>query len=396
MLNDMALRNLQPAEKPYRRADGGGLFIQVEKGGSKLWRIAYRFRGKQKLLSGGPYPAVGLSAARRWRDDVKEQLARGEDPSAVRRAQKVATDNSFEKIARAWFASRDGVVSERYNRITLNRFEKDVFPVIGDTPIDEVDGPVLLDMLRKIETRGARDLAHRLRVVCGQVFKFAIASGLARYDPACDLAPAMKPKAVVQHRAKIMPSDMGAFLAKLKTERADEMTHLSLRLTILTWARTQEVRFAQWNEFEDLSGRAPLWRIPAERMKMSRAHLIPLSQPAVDIVKRLRKMSPESEWLFPLKSKTGVISENRMLDMLYRMGLRGKATVHGFRGTASTWANETQKYHSDVIELALAHVEKNDVRAAYNAAQLLAPRREMLQEWADWLEEQEMMAEVLG
>ena len=189
---------------------------------------------------------------------------------------------------------------------------------------------------------------------------------------------------------------MGDFLAALKKDEADEVTHWALRFTILTWARTQETRFAKWSEFEGGFGSAMLWRIPRERMKMKREHLVPLPRQAAEILKLLKRRAGNSEWVFPLATKTGVISENRMLDVLYRMGLRGKATVHGFRGTASTWANETERYSSDAIELALAHGEKNEIRGAYNSAQLLSARRQMLQDWADWLDTQELAAELLG
>lgn len=347
-------------------------------------------------MSGGAYPTVGLAAARKWREEVKAQLSQGLDPSLLRKMAKEKSEHTFQTVALAWFASRDASVSERYQRITLDRCKKDLFPFLGDISIDELDGATLLACLRKIEERGAIDLAHRLRVVCGQIFKFAIAGGLALRNPSSDIAPAMRQKRAVQHRAKVMPSEMGSFLTQLANDDADDVTHWALRFTILTWVRTQETRFAQWSEFEGLGTDKAVWRIPAIRMKMSREHLVPLSAQAASISEKLKKRAGESPWVFPLLTKSGVISENRMLDVLYRMGFRGKATVHGFRGTASTWANESEKYSSDVIELALAHVERNDIRGAYNSAQLLTPRRRMMQDWAKWLDAQELASRVLG
>lgn len=401
MLNDALIRALKPKEKMYRRSDGGGLFIQVETNGSKKWRIAYRFAGKQRLLGGGKYPVVGLADARRWRDEVKSQLADGRDPSSVRQQKKAeqrrASENSFETVARSWMASREHMLTPKYADQIKTRLEADVFPEIGRMPIDEVTGPILLTMLRKIERRGAVEMSHRVRAHCSQIFKFGIAEGRALRDPAHDVQPAQKRPAPVRHRTRVAPNDMGAFLVKLRGDEGAELTHLALKFTILTWVRTQETRFAQWKEFENLGGKEPLWRLPADRMKMRTEHVVPLSRQAVLLLERARVIGSKSKWVFPVPgTNTGVISENRMLDTLYRMGLRGKATVHGFRGTASTWANETLRYHPDVIELALAHVERNEVRSAYNAAQYLPARRGMLQDWADWLDDQEMIAEVLG
>ena len=401
MLTDAKIRAMKPDDRVYRRADGGGLLIQVEPNGSKKWRIAYRFAGKQKLLAGGKYPAVGLADARTWRESVKATLARGEDPSVVRQREmleaKTSRDNSFELVARDWIASRQHSLAERYAGQVVVRLEADVFPVIGATPIRDITGPMILTMLRKVEQRGTYYSAHRLRAYCSQIFKFAIAEGRAQHDPARDVQPAQRAKRQTVHRARIAPDKMGDFLVRLRQDEGSELTHLALRFTLLTWVRTTETRFAQWSEFENLEGSEPLWRIPAERMKMRSEHVVTLSRQAVELLKRAKHLAGKSAWVFPVPgTKKGVISENRMLDVLYRMGLRGKATVHGFRGTASTWANESLNYHPDVIEMALAHIERNDVRAAYNAAKHMVARRKMLQDWADWLDGEEIKAEILG
>lgn len=397
MLSDAQLRTLKPKDKMYRKADGGGLMIQVETSGSKLWRIAYRIDKKQRMLSGGKYPAVTLAAARAWRDEVKATLARGEDPGAVRKAESAPPiDNSFETVARAWLSNRALVLDPKYQKRLEGRFEQDVFKAIGKKAVPDITKADILDMLRRIEARGAIETSHRIRTYCSHVFEFADAEGHKNDNPTLGITAAQKQRPAVVHRAKVQPKDMGAFLVKLREDEAVELTHLAIHFTLLTWSRTVETRFASVAEIENLGGSEPLWRIPADRMKMRNEHLVPLSRQTVEIVKRLREINPRSHWLFPVpESRSGVISENRMLDTMYRMGLRGKATIHGFRGTASTWANETLKYHPDVTELALSHVPSG-VRATYNSALYLAPRRVLLQDWADWLDVQAMQADVLG
>ncbi|MBB5985917.1 tyrosine-type recombinase/integrase [Sphingobium lignivorans] len=410
MLNDAQLRNLKPRESAYRVSDGGGLMIQVEKNGSKLWRIAYRFEKKQKMISGGKYPTVTLAAARAWRDRIKDILARGEDPSLVLKAERDASpvDHSFRAAGERWFEIKTRNWGEKARRRVESRLLGDVYPAIGKKHVADVSPQDVIALLRKVEARGVGETVWRVRSFCHDIFAFAKVEGWCETNPASDIQPALKTKPPAVHRRRIAPKDMGSFLARQRTDEASEMTHLALRLTILTWARTGEVRFASIDEMEGLDGPEPLWRLSAERMKMDREHVVPLSRQAVAIVKRLREMNPHSRMLFSVHySKSGVISENRMLDVMYRLGLRGKATVHGFRGTASTWANEqmivagdppieVRKYHEDWVELALAHGEPNKVRGAYNSALHLGARRRLLQDWADWLDEQEELAALVG
>lgn len=401
MLSDAAIRSLRAEAKPLKKADGGGLFILVMPDGGKHWRLAYRFAGKQKLLSGGPYPVVKLSEARKWRDEAKAHLIAGCDPSEVRKAAKkaltAASESAFEKVAREWLQSRACAWSERYLRITQNRLEQDIFPHIGSIPVAEIDPPMLLAALRTIEARGSIDMAHRVRNIVGEVFRYAIATERCRSDPSRDIGPAMMRPAPVQHRAKVEARDLPDFFAKLARDEGTRMSHLALRWTMLTMVRTQETRFATWEEIEGLDGDQPLWRIPPDRMKMRTEHIVPLARQAVALLKEIEAINHFraarnvrlGRFLFPVAtSKTNTISENRMLDIMYRMGLRGKATVHGFRGLASTVLNESGQFEPDWIEVQLAHVARG-VRAAYNSARYLTHRRAMMQWWADYLEQAE-------
>ena len=406
MLNDTLLRSLKSAAKQFKKSDSGGLHILVRPSGAKLWKLAYRFGDKQKTLSGGTYPATTLAEARQWRDTAKACLEKGFDPGEVqkaeRRAARAASYNTFEIVARAWLTTIRPQWSDRYAALVVGRFENDVFPKIGKLPIATVDGPTLRAMLKPIEDRGAVEFAHRIRAHCGNIFRFAIADGKATTDPSAGIADAQpKPRPVV-HRARVKISEMPEFFARFAMDEGHELTHLALRWTLLTIVRTQETRFALKDELEGLGGPAPQWRIPPERMKMSNEHIVPLSKQAVELIPRILELSGGSSYLFPVPgTKKGVISENRMLDCMYRMGYRGKATVHGFRGLASTVLNEETRtdasgdpvrmWDSDWIERQLAHVEQDEVRGAYNAAEWIGPRRRMLQWWADWLQLQETL-----
>lgn len=410
-LTALDVKNAKGREKPYKLSDQGGLYLYVTPNGGRLWRLSYRFAGRRKLLALGRVPDVGLADAREARDAAKVHLARGVDPSehrkSIRRAAAAAAENSFERIAREWLGSIRPQWSARYAALVEARFVNDVFPVIGHLPISKIDGPTLLQMLRRIEGRGAVEFSHRIRAHCGNIFRYAIADGRAKYDPSKDIADAQARPAPVVHRAKIPASGMPTFFARLALDEGHELSHLALRWTILTWVRTQETRFADKAELEGLDTDAPIWRIPPERMKMDNEHIVPLSRQAAALLPRILELSGRSQWLFPVPgTKTGVISENRMLDCMYRMGYRGKATVHGFRGLASTWANEetrvdefgetVRRFDSDWIERQLAHVERDEVRSSYNAAEWIGPRRRMLQAWADWLDEQERIGRLLG
>jgi len=401
MLTDVEIKALAANGRPLKRADGGGLFLLVERNGSKHWRLSYRFAGKQKTLSGGRYPLVKLAAARRWREEAKAQLAAGIDPSEIRKQAKrearAAVTNNFEAVAKRWMAANACAWSPRYARVIKTRLEADIFPDVGALDIAAIDSATVLKAFRKIEDRGSIDMAHRVRNYCSEIFRFGIADEKCAHDPTRDIAPAMRRPPPVQHRAKVDARDLPGFFVKLSRDEGERMSHLALRWTILTMVRTQETRFAEWSEFEGLAGSEPIWRIPPARMKMRTEHIVPLPRQAITLLDEIRDINPYlragnerlGRYLFPVAtSRTGTISENRMLDIMYRIGLRGKATVHGFRGLASTVLNESGEFSSDWIEMQLAHIPRG-VRAAYNSARYLSHRRRMMQWWADYLDEAE-------
>jgi len=404
MLTNVAIKAFKPAGKPYKKADSGGLFILIQPNGAKFWRFAYRYDGKQKLLSGGAYPETTLLAARAWREMMKHQLALGLDPSRERKNAKakaagvdIEAINTFEHVAREWLQTRTLAWTPRYAALVSGRLEGDIFPVIGKLDIGTITPRQMLEAVRKIEARGAIEMAHRVKNHCSEIFRYAIPDGRCESDPCRDLTPAMTKARPVKHRPKVAAKDLPTFYMKLNADDAERMSHLALRWTILTMVRTQETRFAEWDEFENLDGPEPLWRISPDRMKMRSEHLVPLPRQALGLLDEIREINVYRKagnyklgrYLFPVAhSKSQVISDNRMLDIMYRLGLRGKATVHGFRGLASTVLNESGLFEPDWIENQLAH-QPRGVRAAYNAARYLAHRRPMMQWWADYLDKAE-------
>jgi len=387
-LSDVACRNAKPGEKPQKLSDAGGLYLYIAPTGGKLWRCDYRHDGKRRTASFGAYPHVGVAEARRRRDQLKARLVHGIDPSAAakadKRAARAAAATSFEAIAREWYAAkRPGWTAGYANRL-LSRLEADVFPTFGKRPIAEIEPPEVLEAIRKVEGRGAVELAKRELQVSGQVFRFAVATGRAKRDPTRDLVGALKSPVRKQHHRALRREDLPGFLVALDNYDGEPRTRLALQLIVLTFVRTSELRAAEWKEFEHLDSSEPLWRIPAARMKMRFEHLVPLAPQAVAVLQALRPLCGRSPLLFPSPGKEGVMSNNTMLFALYRMGYHGRATVHGFRGVASTWLNEAG-FPSDWIERQLAHDERNEVRGAYNSAQYLPGRRQMMREWAEYL-----------
>ena len=394
-LTDIAIRNLRgkPGEgdkaKPYKVSDSGGLYILVQPDGSRYWRLAYRFSGKQKTLALGVYPSVTLLEARKKRDAAKEQIKQGIDPSHSRKLEKlaaqVAAANSFESVAREWHENQLERWTPEHAGRTIRRLERDAFSVIGARPIAEIEAPELLIMLRRVEARGALDIAKRIKEHCSQIFRYGVVTGRARRDPTLDLRGALKAAPPPVHRAAMPRSELPEFLRKLQAYDGEPTTRLALRLVLLTFVRTKELRAASWAEIEGLGTGAPIWRIPAARMKLRREHIVPLAPQSVAVIEDLRPLTGMSEYLFPSPSKKGFMSENTMLFALYRMGWHGRATVHGFRGVASTALNEAG-FNADWVERQLAHDTADKVRGAYNSAQYLDPRRQMMHWWADHLD----------
>ncbi|MDR7155685.1 integrase [Sphingobium xenophagum] len=385
-LKELEVRYATKRCKDYKLADGQGLYLLVRPTGSRLWRMKYRFDGKEKLLSFGRYPEVTLAQARLRRAEARLALARGEDPGPKAAAPIV----SFEVAARAWHDNRASALEPSHAARILSRLERDVFPVLGQRDLKQISAAEILEMLRAVEARGALDVSRRLRQHVSQVYLFAIPQGWASHDPAAGLATLLRPKPRVRHMPRVGVGELPALVRAIHAYDGDEkprrraVTRDALMFTLLTWARTNETRLATWQEFEGLDGSAPIWRVPAERMKMEREHIVPLSRQTVDLLKAVRVYSP-GHHVFSGDKPGSPISQNTMIYGCYRMGYRGRQTVHGFRGIASTWANEAECYRPDWIEMALAHADRDEVRGAYNSALYLTPRRRMLQQWADYV-----------
>jgi len=388
VLTDTHIRNAKPKAKPYKLSDGGGMYLLVKPDGSRYWRLDYRFAGKRRTLALGVYPTTMLSNARTHREEARTLLAEGIDPSvakkAAKRAAKHAGDTTFEVIAREWLHSLRKKLAPRYSAQILARLEADVFPQIGARPIADIDAPELLEALRKVEKRGALETARRLRQTCGQIFRYGVVTQRAKHDPSGDLKGALGSPGRKRGHKAMARDELPNFLGALDVYDGDLRTTIALRLIILTFVRTSELRAARWSEIEGLDGNAPLWRIPAERMKMKREHIVPLAPQAIALLRDLRGLpgSNASPFLFPSPAREGCMSYNTMLYALYRMGYHGRATVHGFRALASTALNE-MGFRPDVIERQLAHEDGNAVRAAYNRAEYLSERREMMKQWAN-------------
>lgn len=393
-LSDIKIRSLKggvkqdgtATSKAYKVTDEKGLYIEVKPSGSKLWRFKYRFGGKEKLLSVGIYPDVGLKEARAKRDELRKQVAGGIDPSDLRKAEKLvkAGMDSFEFVAREWHSKHKVNWSESHASRTLTRLQNDVFPWLGKKNIGEIKPPELLQVLRRVESRGALETAHRIHQVCGQIFRYAVATGRAERDSAADLKGALPPAKPKHHASIVEPKQIGELLRAINGYSGAFVTSCALRLAPLLFVRPGELRQAEWAEF-DLDNAE--WRIPAEKMKMKTLHIVPLSKQAISIIKELQPLTGSGKYLFPsIRTKSRPMSENTVNGALRRLGFsKDEMTGHGFRSMASTLLNE-QGWNSDAIERQLAHSERDGVRAAYNYAQYLPERKKMMQAWADYLD----------
>ncbi len=396
-LSDVRLRSLKAKEAPYKVSDGEGLHVLVAPNGSKLWRLSYRFGGKQKTLALGKYPYLSLLKARQRRDSVKCLLQDGKDPIEERQASKrqraLAAANTFEVVANEWFDLNRPSWVESYSCRLRSRLDDDLLPHLGARPIAEIEPIEVLQVIRKIEGRGAVEMARRILQMTSAVFSYGVATARCPRNPTLDLKGALAPSKQKKHRAAMPITELPIFMAKLDAYDGDKLTQLAMRLVVLTFVRSSELRFAKWSEFEGLEGPEPLWRIPAESMKMRRPHLVPLAPQTVAVLRELRKLTGKCEYVFPSETKTGVISENTLIYGLYRMGYHSRATVHGFRSTASTVLNE-HGFNRDWIEMQLAHFG-GGVRGIYNAAEWLPGRRQMMAWWASYLEnrQQPLVAE---
>lgn len=393
-LTDPAIRKAKAQDKPFRMFDGGGLYLEVSPSGGKLWRWKYRFAKVEKRLSLGVYPDVSLKDARERHIEARRQLSAGIDPGEARKAGKrsQAGAESFEAIAREWHAKFSSTWNKTYGQRMLIRFEKDIFPWLGKRPIAEIKAPDLLTVLRRTENRGALESAHRLMQNCGQVFRYAVATGRTDRDPTGDLRGALPPTRVKHHASIIEPKKIGELLRAIDGYEGYFVTKCAMRLAPLVFVRPGELRKAEWKEIDFAAAE---WRIPAERMKMREQHIVPLSSQAIAILRDLEPLTGQGipakpnapKYIFPgARTRERPMSENAVLAALRRMGYsKEEMTGHGFRSMASTLLHE-QGWNHQAIERQLAHAERNAVSAAYNFAEHLPERRKMMQGWANCLD----------
>jgi integrase len=389
--NETAFRNAKPREKPFKLSDGGGLYMLVQPNASKLWRLAYRYDGKQKLLALGAYPVISLTDARAMRNDAKRLLTQGSDPSITRkserRAAKLARRNTFKALAEELLAKAEKQGNAKATLKKKKWLLDFAIAELGARPIAEIKAPALLEALRKIERRGRYETATRARSTIGAVFRYAIATGRAERDPSADLRGALITPTVA-HRATIVdPNAVGALLRAIDGFDGQATTRTALQLAPLLFVRPGELRKAEWAEFNLPEAE---WRIPAKKMKMGREHRVPLAGQALAFLRSLQQVSGGSKYLFPsVRSWHRPISENTLNAALRRLGYsKEEMTAHGFRAMASTLLNETGKFSRDAIERQLAHQEEDKVRGAYtHAAEFWQERVRMMTFWADYLDE---------
>ena len=396
-LTDAAVRNAVPRDKPYRLADSAGLYLEVSPAGGKYWRFKYRFGGKEKRLALGVYPAIGLKEARVRRDAARKLLADGIDPSVHRKVQKAATveraSNSFETVAREWFCKQAPAWAASHADKIMQRLEKNVFPWLGGRPIAEITAPELLTVLRRIEGRGALDTAHRAHQNCGQIFRYAVATGRAERDPSGDLRGALQPSKHENFAAITDPAKVGELLRAIDAFKGTFVVRCALLLAPLLFVRPGELRKAEWDGF-DLD-RAE-WRYFVTKTKTE--HTVPLASQAVAVLRELVDLTGSGRYVFPGRDPKKPMSEAAVNAALRRMGYDTKTemTGHGFRAMARTILHEELHIKPEVIEHQLAHKVPDALGTAYNRTRFMKERREMMQRWADYLEELKGGARVLS
>lgn len=393
-LTDVEVKNAKPKERPYKLNDGKGLYLHVSVAGTKTWRYRYKMMGTESVIVIGTYPLMTLLMARNESEAMRLKVKAGINPSKERKAEKLmnlqedewgarSLASCFENIAYEWYEREKGRWSRGHALAVMETLRADVFPAIGKLAIDQITPPMILDIIKSIESRDALVVAQKVLQRMTAVFRYAVQTGRATYNPATEMKGIVK-KRPVQHHPMISPDELPDFLKKLHTADLHITTKLALEFAILTAARTGEVRGAAWVEI-DMD--ECIWKIPGERMKMKLAHIVPLSRQAVAILERMRNLFGCNGFVFPgIRSAVNrQLSENTLLYAMYRMGYHGKATVHGFRAVFSTMANEAG-FNPDAIERQLAHRERNQVRAAYHRSEYLAERKAMMQAWADHLD----------
>lgn len=388
-LTDKECRNALAKPKAYKKSDMHGLYLQVMPNGSKYWRVKYRIFGKEKSLALGVYPEVMLGEAREKLAAARKLIANHQDPSLEKRKEKqiaaLSAEMTFERVAREWHEIRKSKWSDAYANEILYRLEKDVFPDLGLMTITDITPKVLLASIKKVESRGAREIAHRLLQTCGQIFRYAVATGRTDRNPGTDLKGALQPVRH-QHFAALEGKDLPEFIRVLEKNEARlyQPTRHAIKLIMLTFVRTNELINATWEEFDFEKAQ---WSIPAARMKMRRPHIVPLSRQVLEILQAQKELTGAWQWVFPNQVRPMKSMSNcTILNAIKRMGYKGRMTGHGFRAVAMSTIKEELGYRHEVVDRQLAHAPRNKVDAAYDRAQFLPERKKMMQEWADYID----------
>lgn len=391
-MTDTACKGAKPKERPYKRFDGGGLYLEVMPNGNKLWRLKYYHLGKEKRFSLGPYPIVGLAGAREERDKAKKLLLKDIDPSDAKQGERKRlirkSQNTFKAVALEWHENQLGRWTPNHSLNVMRRLEVDIFPYVGSRPIADIDPPELLnDVLRRIEKRGALDVTARVKQICGQIFRYGIATGKCGRDPTADLKGALK-VGKVSHFAALNIKEVPDFLQNLERNHARlfARTQRAIKVLMLTFVRTSELINATWDEFDFDNA---TWEIPGWRMKMKNPHIVPLSRQVIALLREQKEETGHlnTNWVFPSQVRPKEpMSNNTILFAIGRMGYKGRMTGHGFRALAMSNIKEKLGYRHEVVDRQLAHAQRSKIDRAYDRAQFLDDRRKMMQEWADYID----------
>lgn len=388
-LTDIQIRSAKPTEKPQRLFDGGGMYLEIAPSGGKLWRMKYRFGGKEKRLALGTYPDVSLKDARAKRDDARKLLANDVDPGehrkAVKQSKAISTANSFEIVAREWFSKNNPNWVENHGNRIIRRLERDIFPWLGNKPISDIKAPALLEVIRRIEDRGATHTAHRALANCGQIFRYAIATGRAERDPSSDLKGALPPTKVKHFAAVTEPEKVAKLLRSLDVYQGNGIVCWALKLAPLTFVRPGELRRARW---EDIDFERSEWRFFVSKTEVQ--HIVPLANQAMAIFRELQPLTGHGVYVFPnARTRDGSrpMSDNAVLSAMRNLGItKEEMSGHGFRAMARTLMDEELQTRPDFMEHQLAHAVKDPLGRAYNRTTHLQERHIMMQKWADYLD----------
>ena len=396
-LTDMQVQKAKSTDKEYKLSDGGGLYLLVTPTGGKLWRLQYRFSEKQKGIAFGSYPEISLSKARQCRDGARKLLADGIDPSSAKKElaerKQLESLNTFEAVTRQWFETHKGRWSEGHSKHILSRFENDIFPVVGDKPLVDVRRKDLATILEAVSKR-ALETAHRMKIAINQMLNYAVANELIRLNPLGD-TKGLLPK--IQHKHMAAPTDpkeVAPLLRAIDSFSGSLVVKCAMQLAPMLFCRPGELRHAEWTELDFESAE---WNIPAEKMKMRQAHLVPLSSQAVAIFKELKLLTGHSKYVFPChRTPQRCMSDGAINAGLRRLGFeKSEITAHGFRAMARTILDEVLEFRPDIIEHQLAHAVRDPLGRAYNRTSHLSIRKEMMQDWADYLDGLKQGAKVI-